>query len=270
MKFTTPIFALIATSAVLAYPQNGMKGIPKDCDANFFIQNSDCMPTGDRNTAGATPSFGNFGNKVLESPEEYCSLYQTEKCKNFYNNLMSKASKCGMLEERNTENFEKGLKMLEIVCTTDDNNKICPFFTKDAKKNKTETINNTCKSKSCTESFLKLYELVYGYDNERLSASKGQVFNEDYVYDESDENGDRALAFLQSDYCAAKHAGATNTNNANTGNTGNTGNVANTANTANNGNAQNSTGQQNAQTNGASTIKYSVFGTLLAVAYALL
>ncbi|OUM69798.1 hypothetical protein PIROE2DRAFT_2222 [Piromyces sp. E2] len=272
MKFTTPIYALIATSTVLAYPQtgqNGMEGIPKDCDVNFFKNNIDCLPADDRNA----PSFRKFNNKVLKSAEEYCSLYKTEKCKNFYTNLMPNASKCGMLEEGKTEDFEQGLKFLDIVCTTDENNKICPIFTEAVQKNETEAINSVCKSKICTESFLKLFEIVYG--PEKLSSTKGQVFNKDYVYDENDKNGDIAVAFLQSDYCTAQHVGATNTNNANapnTANTANTANAPNTANVANNGNAQNSTvtGQQNAQSSGASTMKYSVFGTLLAMAYALL
>jgi len=264
MKFTTPIYALIATSAVLAYPQagqNSMKGVPKDCDANFFMNNIDCIPAGDRHTTGNIPNFENLSNRILESPEEYCSLYKIEKCHNFYNNLMSNATKCRILDEGKTEEFEKGLKFLEIICVTDENNKTCPLLTEAGQKNKTEAVNNTCKSKICTETFLKFAEIVYGAEN--ISSIKGQVFDKDYVYDESDREGSIALAFLQSDYCAAQQVGATNTNTANT---------ANTTNVTNNGNANNSTvtGQQNAQSSGATTMKYSVFGTLLAMTYALL
>ncbi|OUM69788.1 hypothetical protein PIROE2DRAFT_2211 [Piromyces sp. E2] len=232
MKFTTPIYALIAASAVLAYPQagqNSVEGIPKDCDANFYKEINDCVPDNDKDSIRARPYYGAFEIQIFKSSEEYCSLYNSEKCKNFYTNFMTNASKCGILDKENTENFEIGLKILEYLCVPDENNKICPAFTKDGQYNVTETINYTCKSNICTDSYLKVYELVNGPEN--ISASKGQVFNKDYVYDDSDRKGKKILAFLLSDYF---------------------------------------TGQQNAQSSGATTMKYSVFGTLLAMAYALL
>ncbi|OUM69790.1 hypothetical protein PIROE2DRAFT_2213 [Piromyces sp. E2] len=250
MKFTTP---QVATSAVLAYPQagqNGMEGVPKDCDVNCFIKSSDCVYVEDKYSTGVISIYENFSIKVLESSEQFCPLYKSEKCKNFYNNLMPNATKCGILDKKDVKELEQGLKFLETVCVTDQNNKICSIFTKAGKnnKNKNETLKDTCKSKICTDAYLKIVENFY-------------VFNKDYVYDENNEkNAENIFAFLQSDYCTAQHAGATNTNNVNAANTTN---APNTTNVANNDNAQN-------HTSGATTMKYSIFGTLLALAYALL
>ncbi|OUM69794.1 hypothetical protein PIROE2DRAFT_2218 [Piromyces sp. E2] len=273
MKFTTPVYALIATSALLAYPQvgqNGMGGAPKECDVKFFDEISDCVYVDniEKYPPGSMSAYKNLTFKAIKYPEKSCSLFKTEKCQHFFTNFIPNFNKCGYLDETWITDYEKGIKLLEYSCVNDENNKLCSIFTEAALDNETKALKDTCKSKICTEAIIKTYELYYG--PEKFSTFKGKVFDETYEYDESkDDSGDIAMAFILSDYCTAQHSAATNTNNANASNTTNT---TNTTNIANNGNAQNSTvtGQQNAQSSGATTMKYSVFGTLLAMAYALL
>ncbi|OUM61912.1 hypothetical protein PIROE2DRAFT_11982 [Piromyces sp. E2] len=259
MKFSTTLYALIATStAALAFPQSR-------CDLNFFTENQEC-----------------YSEYIFEKLGQVCATFTTPKCQNFYNNIVSAALNCGYSEKNRLNTIEMNKKVLEYICVNDENNQPCPLIkvVDKTKENANRVINDTCKSKICTDAFNKAFESAIGKNE--LWEYQGQVFTKDFNIDERTHEF-YAYSFLKSDYCISKHVNnaANNANAANAANAINNTPVNNTP--ASNATAANNTpvinastnnaivtGQQNAQSSGATTMKYSVFGTLLAIAYALL
>ncbi|OUM61911.1 hypothetical protein PIROE2DRAFT_11981 [Piromyces sp. E2] len=273
MKFTIPLYTLVATSAVLAYPQfRDNSKLPEECDPIFIKRMDIC----------------GFKESDLDSPETLCSIYRKEECQLFYKNFRSDVIKCDLADEVEMKTFNTFMKMMEYYCVVDENNKPCPFSRDEFKENENKAINESCKSKICTDAFVNVLGLMKGTIG--LSEYEGKVINKDY--DKADDNSAYyAMAFLKSDYCTSQHVKSSGTTNANAANAVNNTPVNNTPvnntpvnNTpANNATAANNTpvinasannatvtGQQNAQSSGATTMKYSVFGTLLAIAFALL
>jgi len=250
MKFSTPLYTLLAASSALAnaLPQKREMTIidmKNSCNSELIEQNKECVAA----------------LETLSDLEQNCASYKSEKCQKFFTELVPTVSSCGIANGQLT--VENVKKMLDSICATDENNKLCPVIAsindsnsgknvneeEDYHKTYSKNINDTCKSKVCTDSTYTFLEFTLG--TEGLADYQNTVFNKTFDIYEANPHGDSdyyAMAFLKSDYCAQQHL-----------------KTENTASTSQPQNAQ----PQNAQSSNASTINYSIMLTLVALCFAL-
>ncbi|OUM62647.1 hypothetical protein PIROE2DRAFT_11023 [Piromyces sp. E2] len=263
MKFTIPFSAVIAASAVLG------NVLPRD--DKFYDEYSEICQRAMIDCGKLSKEC--FLNKMVEeAPEEFCStIYNSDKCQGEqYSQCISTLSKCNGEPQSGAINLlEHSKKQVGYMCNTVENNQLCPVFRKENLQNLNKGINETCKSKICTDATYNYYEIPLGTTD--LEQFKGRVIDKDFNYEDypfASENKYNkyyyAMYFLKSEYCTSQQAKTEAVNS------GNNTNNANTVNTNANTNATNSITTNQQSSDAITSIKLNVFGILLAIAYTLL
>lgn len=218
MKFSTPLLALALASTTFgsAIPQ-------KRAMEEFNIQDDINIQVPTMTNTCATELFEQNKECILElnsisNLEQKCAAYKTDKCKNFYTDVISNLTNCGAIDEGHVTSVNMAMdstkKYLDVLCANDENNTLCPISAAlagdidGAKYN--QAINDSCKSKSCTDAGVTFLELNLGTSGQtKYNETK---FDKPFDFKEATEKGDTdyyALAYLKSDYCATQHSGAT-------------------------------------------------------------
>jgi len=214
MKFSTPVFALVAASAVYANRSEGLINFLKKREVTFdesALQN-------------VSEACGNEMQKYEKlcfltpsgpNSDEICKQILSDECKNFASNAQSLLPSCidnpQIMEYINSNMYETNYAIYASTCDKDEAGNLCPLATymKDAIENGksfklTETelkkfMMDTCSSNSCRKStydiFKKVSSNLDSYEN--LSMTSGSYsFTDKY-------NGNNNINYLNSDECKA-------------------------------------------------------------------
>ncbi|ORX42711.1 hypothetical protein BCR36DRAFT_587061 [Piromyces finnis] len=210
MKFSTSLLALVAaTSAAAASSvpfKRGMTIYPMEdkstCLLNFLDENKECSEL-------KIPDIG-------EDVTLFCKAINSDKCQKFLEESGPKVLEC-LGEDKLTEfekkkiEYENELKRnyMAALCTKDDDGKYCPFVTSfsDSPEEYNYVINESCKSKACTDASYTILETRLGTLG--LDDYKNTTFNEVFDIKDADPHGDSdyyAMAYLKSEQCTSKQS----------------------------------------------------------------
>jgi len=164
-----------------------------------------------------------YEHVTKENFESTCKAYQSDRCQKLYNEGVVVLQDCKILdlETRTYLNDKYGSKYvhLDFICSRDENNQSCPitkYYTeieedRSAREAFNQYINETCKSKRCTDAMITA-------TNKEIEIRKGTSFESKTKFDSSkiDKPFDGAsvadedevtymVAFLKSSYCSSQH-----------------------------------------------------------------
>ncbi|OUM62004.1 hypothetical protein PIROE2DRAFT_11823 [Piromyces sp. E2] len=280
MKFTIPLFILIAATFVLGDVLPG-KEYYNDYEEVCIIARDKCYSVIEECL---------YYEKIKESKEQLCPTFKSDKCQKKIEDCISDITKCVGEGISQVISIVANCKdNLSYICTTDENNQYCPFYEiedTDFERNKyinnvsqikekkyevfDKTVNESCKSKICSESIYQMLEKSIRYKryddivtfNKDFKSTEVPFYNEDETrlifY---------SMQFVKSDYCTAKQGKTEATNTTNTANNNNT-NINSVNNSNNSNNSTTSTNQQSSDA--ITSMKLSISVTLLAIFYILL
>ncbi|OUM69800.1 hypothetical protein PIROE2DRAFT_2226 [Piromyces sp. E2] len=204
MKFITPFFALVAATVVLAFPQNEQNATTGDsCNPEFDNYLDECIKLNCSDTAEVT---------------EVCSTFKSDKCQQFYNTFTTEVDKCYSHQDPTIANLIKvsgknHKKTMDSVCS--EENEKCPFFQKEYKGKRDQSINDTCKSKKCIKATVEALESISNSTSTEISKGLIALINKviDKPYNSSDSTGYNSISymihFLKSEYCTAQSSAIT-------------------------------------------------------------
>ncbi|ORX42710.1 hypothetical protein BCR36DRAFT_374335 [Piromyces finnis] len=133
--------------------------------------------------------------RIEEDASLFCDTMNTNKCQKFLEESVPKIYEC--LGEDN---------LSETLCTKGDDGKYCPitYAVKDDERYN-YVINESCKSKVCTDASYTILELELGTIG--LDAYKNKTFNEVFDIKDANPHGDSdyySMAYLKSEQCTSK------------------------------------------------------------------
>jgi len=184
---------------------------------------------------------------TMDNLESYCNFYHSSNCQKLYNEGNTILNDCKVLDLESRSSVEKKYVdyfiNFEVICSKNEFNQSCPMAyyhifrnsnQSEARKAFNQYINDTCKSKRCTEIAIdatkKDIQLFKGSDYETKSPVDSSSLNK--PYDGSIVNSeyeiDYTLAFLKSNYCSSHNQNSpyTNTYQPQTTNSYNTSNAS--------------------------------------------
>lgn len=248
MKFSA-LFTLVTASSALALPfeKRDIPGVSSDCYNALKSQFNDCL-TSEKIT------FSNL--------ESVCSAYKSEKCQNFFNSSISNIDSCSNEVKTVLESVEKTIKsnvsrIINLKCAKDENGNICPISNYviangdiPSDPNNPEwkqAVDETCKSKACSEAFINYSDSTVNNDNGVSQAVAGGILNGVGVDTAPTGNVDVIKSTADTIKANSDATGSTDA----TGTTGTTGTTGATGNTDANGNGatQGNTNQANGSNN---------------------
>jgi len=160
-----------------------------------------------------------------ENQSLICRTYQSDKCQKLYKEGCTIVRDCKNLNLETrvyVENkYSESVLQLDLICSTDENNKPCPIadsFITDVQNNRITNntyINDTCKSNKCTEiavnSFKKVINLMKGTSLEPKTKFDSEKINKEYDGSNVNSKDEIAykLAFLKSPFCSSQNLGTT-------------------------------------------------------------
>jgi len=245
MKCSTKFLTLLAVSSAFAYTipmekredydysylgTNPIFPIKKECNDIFEKYEKEC-------TIDLGASDVNY--------EEICQVYNTKACQELYNINIYEIPECKSSEESVLTLLDSMLRItavsLKTLCTKDENNKICPLHNFEAQIPADEDIsdkegielinkalNDTCKSKVCTNAFIEYEKEMRDIQSDYINAIKkfdangeiedmiknlGKVKRQFSVADNDlgmDETLSKTIEFLKSDKCTSQAIDAHN------------------------------------------------------------
>jgi len=150
-----------------------------------------------------------LGRMNINNLAEKCVILVSEKCQKFNSDPLSVAPRCA-----NDEVFQKILPEISleqsqknINCLLINDGEVCPTVKKNMRGSGfgKETIEETCKSAACTESFINNLEYNRNSTREsrlaRMDSVTAASFDFDALYKELDET----IAFLKSQECISQN-----------------------------------------------------------------
>jgi len=202
-KFFNLFFCLVfVISSYTAHTVNIKRGLSYDENAFLEGLSNECVE--EQNNSG----YDECLEKITTSNyKQVCSTLKTEKCQKFYTNPLDYFPICKN-EPQFVELFQPAIMetvklSFELKCQTDEEGNLCPFALSAILKGDGSTVlDDTCKSKICTDSTIKVYqsvnlEQISAYEN--LSSTSGR-----YSYDEIN-SFKRLVKMLESDECRSQH-----------------------------------------------------------------
>jgi len=124
---------------------------------------------------------------TINNYKNVCSKINSDKCQKFYNNPLEFYSiwrENSNFVEMFQSSLIKSLKLsYQMSCQTDENGNLCPFaLTSIRREGNSNILNDTCKSKLCTESAINIYK---NYDLDQMAAYESlSTTTWSYSYDE--------------------------------------------------------------------------------------
>jgi len=142
-----------------------------------------------------------------------CSNYKTEKCQKFYNNPLDYFPVCKnepKIQELYQPALLEGLKLAyQLECQLDEEGNLCPMALSSILNDSGfDVLDDTCKSKSCTDSAIKVYK---GFSLDQISKYEDlSMTNGSFSYNEI-ASIKKLVETLESNECRSQHV----TSNAN-------------------------------------------------------
>jgi len=219
MKFFTPIFALVAASAVCANSTENL--------VNFLKKrNVSLDKSAFRNVSEACAKEINKYLPCFQTPsgpnsDEICKQIMTDECKNFVSNAQSVAPSCKdypqVMEFISPEILKGTYSLYSFTCTKDESGKPCPLAVDFINRNNKKTSNtknqtskellDTCASDNCRKATYETFQLF-------TSTTLGAYENLSTTSGSTNLDSDKIklfLDFLDSDKCKSMaNGGAAN------------------------------------------------------------
>ncbi|KAG4087608.1 hypothetical protein H8356DRAFT_1728791 [Neocallimastix lanati (nom. inval.)] len=145
------------------------------------------------------------GKLTVENYDKSCETFNTENCQKLINTSFDSYDVCKDYVSALQESLGFAIANMNVSCAKDENGEYCPIsqFAKSSSTSELtdETINATCKSKSCRDKALSAFTL---FNNVLLKKSK--LNKRKYI---SEEQINQVITTLNDDKCAAQASGAT-------------------------------------------------------------
>jgi len=231
MKFTSKILTFLAFSTAysLTIPNNNIYK-RADFDISTLTIFKECDAAIEKEC-----SLSNEINK--ENIESTCATYNSDKCKKLMADGVSSIPACSSLGKELSGLKDELIKLQKttfgILCTKDEKGNLCPFAEyelnnpnfinfnikeTDDTKTKTEeekakeeeatvsAINETCKSKICTDTLVEGYSTLTKYEKE-LESKLNIKMKREFKLDKSlndEQNLQKLFEYLKSEECTAQ------------------------------------------------------------------
>jgi len=180
MKFYNVLLTLVAASSVLSFNAKGGLYLTDSTEKKHLIYENvskECQEELDK-----TGIFSNcMDNRVLsvETNEERCKKFASQKCAKFYENPFAELPNCEkdpiFIQYTNTM---KGIDPTKNLYCLYNEGKLCPTVNKELSKGSfgDEDVLETCKSKACTEGLINLFEV--SVENAEASVKLGVLLKQ--------------------------------------------------------------------------------------------
>lgn len=146
---------------------------------------------------------------TINNWKQTCSNIYSEKCQKFYIDedktkyypICSKIPQFNELFKPLV--FKNIVQKLELNCQTDENNELCPFSIYGiTQTGGDKALDDTCKSKKCTEELLNIYKNV---SMDQLAAYENLSYTNGSLSYEELSVAKRLVSELESEECKSKH-----------------------------------------------------------------
>jgi len=180
MKFYNVLLTLVAASSVLSFNAKGGLYLTDSTEKKHLIYENvskECQEELDK-----TGIFSNcMDNRVLsvETNEERCKKFASQKCAKFYENPFAELPNCEkdpiFIQYTNTM---KGIDPTKNLYCLYNEGKLCPTVNKELSKGSfgDEDVLETCKLKACTEGLINLFEV--SVENAEASVKLGVLLKQ--------------------------------------------------------------------------------------------
>jgi len=202
MKFFNFYFCLIIAISSYAHNINIKRNISLDEDALWEGISKEC------DEELENTEYSECMTKVtLNNYKQFCPAIKTEKCQKFYENPMNYLPACKnepKIEELFQSTFMEMSKIsYELECALDENGDLCPIaMAMILKDSGNEILEDTCKSKACTDTAIKVYK---GFTVDNLSNLQELSFTGgSFSYNEITSMS-KLVKALESDKCKSQH-----------------------------------------------------------------
>jgi len=123
-------------------------------------------------------------NITKETIDDICSTFKSEKCQKLFNSNITSIEGCEHITEDITPSINNLINIytsqLELLCEKDENGKLCPlgesFINESNKKPNMTEIDETCKSKKCTDLSIKVLSSYNSLDTINQKLELNQLF----------------------------------------------------------------------------------------------
>jgi len=243
MKITNFVSLIAATSTfALTIPSKRADVDLSNIDLTNLLSGAEGIATSDE-CKKATAEFKEcfIGTDLIKNDtlDKVCETYSSQKCQDFYKNGLNNIDACkndnALLLQMSTVMTETIQSNIGVFCIKDEANQYCPYgqfildlaskseniTNEEVEKNYNFAVNNSCKSKKCTDAFIeytdKKNKLLSDVEGLNKTLTKRGEFNT-VLNAGADKTLEETIKYLKSDECTSQQ---TKTNAGNTAATAN-------------------------------------------------
>jgi len=260
MKITNFISLIAATSTfALTIPSKRADVDLSNIDLTNLLSGAEGIATSDE-CKKATEDYKEcfIGTDLIKNDtlDKVCETYSSQKCQDFYKNGLNSIDACkkdnAILLQMSTVMTETIQSNIGVFCIKDEANQYCPYgqfildlasksdsiTNEEVEKNYNLAVNNSCKSKKCTDAFIeytdKKNKLLSDVEGLNKTLSKRGEFSTALSVG-AEKALEETIKYLKSDECTSQQtktnagnaAGAANTTSSDNNNNNTSGAISN-------------------------------------------